>query len=343
MKFFRFLTALFMFQLSWQVSSLVAQEITEFEIRKSSPSIPFPASVSIAPLDDNGHVLPSNQCKPYIEALTPTSRCGFSAGLEDDQVVVHSPESGHPGNQIDLSPLNFQCMDTGCEFEYASSVKQFRANLELLDSRRNGIAGVPADDLTREDARQVIDSVFEKATSVREIIELQFAEYEYVPYVAPEMSIGLEPATPQNEEAELTLSSPSEPEEPVAPQPRWLPSLQTIGVLAEFWMNEFRQSQPVTEPVEWVSGQLTELECRLCGTTVLSLYYGLSQSVDAAHDQLQNQKVVAEVQEKSLILNGFASVIRSMGESLISVSDSIVNISNKKVETLSSHLINNLR
>ena len=99
MKFFRFLTALFMFQLSWQVSSLVAQEITEFEIRKSSPSIPFPASVSIAPLDDNGHVLPSNQCKPYIEALTPTSRCGFSAGLEDDQVVVEVEDTG-----IGISP-----------------------------------------------------------------------------------------------------------------------------------------------------------------------------------------------------------------------------------------------
>lgn len=339
MKFFRFLTTLIIIQLVTLGARVTAQDITEFEVRVCGPAHPFQADLGPSPLDDNGHVLPSNQCKILQESFSLTERCGFSAGqcerVHSDEV---KPADQMAHNQIDLSPqdlspLDFQCMGSGCEYEYAKSANEFRANLDALDQEQNLNA--------RKEALEVIDSVFAKSTSIKEVIEAQFAEYEFIPYIDPTVQFGLEPVTSGIED-EPAISEPvskAEPQ-PVAakPSPRKTSRIAAAKLLAEFWIDQIGSMRLLQEPQQFVSDQLLELECQLCGTPTLTLIYDLKDSIESAQMRLEHAEKLAKVKQNAMLLKGFSSLIRVMGESLIDVSDSIDAISNKKVELISRSL-----
>ncbi len=327
MKFIRFLTTLIIIQLVTLGGKVSAQDIADFELRKMSPSFPFPASTSIAPLDDNAHVLPSNQCKSHSSDLSQTNRCGFSAGVEDDYYPnVSLASSKQIQNEIDLSPLNFQCMGSGCEFEYANTAKQIERNLTSLSIHRETVA--------KREARKTIESVFAKASSIREIMESQFAEEEYIPYIDPAIQLGTELVANSDLDHSHSLAPT---ETPVAPKRNPGP-ISIQADLIHLGIQQIQNAAILINPLEFANNQLLQLECELCGSPLLNLGYGLQSSIADAELRLEHEKNLVEVQQNALILNGFATVLKKFGESLIDVSDSIVKINTKKVESISQQL-----
>ena len=113
--------------------------------------------------------------------------------------------------------------------------------------------------------------------------------------------------------------------------------------LTQFWIDSLNGLQVLQQPLDFAQDQLIEIECQLCGSPLLNLIYGVQASIRDAEADIAREQEIIEVQKNALILNGFASVARKMGESLIGLSDSIVRISNKRVESFSSHRSENIR
>lgn len=318
MKLFRLLTAFASVLWIGSFSSLAAQEITDFALRQAGPFTPFPVASNTLPdaaekmeqpIDELGQVLPFNQCKQqYLP--NPADRCGFSAGTDAHPVTpqVVAQEK----NEIDLSPLRFECMESGCEYEYAKSADRYRKE-QLTNPLDEAVELEQKPTLTREEVRQIIDSVFTKELAIEEIVESSFDEYQFRPYQDPTKALIIEPTV----ECQRKFAS-------LAEYRAWL----------GFWSNAIANHELINQPADFAKDLALELECQLCGSPWLAFYYSVQETISDANVQLEHEKEVVEAEKNVEMLQGLASLFKAAGESLIDVSDSLTAISGKRVESI---------
>lgn len=357
MKILRLLTTIITLQLAISGSQINAQDIAEFQLRTPAPSTPFlwtgefDPAVQIQPLDDNGQVIPANQCRPS-EKMAQMDRCEFSAGqlvdftpaptsrqnpdqkatavsagtkpqdnayldaTEPAPVAQLSATSGKctrhqtaRRNEVDLSPLNFDCMHSACEFEYTSSARQLQKNLQKVEQKKQT--------LNRQQARQIIHSAFRKFAPEK-IHTPEFDPFEFVPYTKPDRAAGIEPVTTN--------------------RPKLAP-LAVYRQLFLFWKAQILGSRWIQRPAEAVYDELIQLECRLCGTPILNLAYGIRERIDAEFQEIRDhQKMVAVAKRNAAILNGVAKLLRKSGNGLNQMSSFIAEISKKQVESVQAKM-----
>lgn len=326
MKFIRFLTTMIVIHLLTIGATATAQDIAEFEIRKSAPSSPFIIASEIVQLDDNGRVIPSNQCHDYMSTCPYMNRCGFSAGESSRNV----PSQEKPKREIDLSPISFQCFDSGCEYEYQNSAIEVESNLKKI-TEADHIA-------TRESARRIFDHVFSNASSVRELIEQQFGEgrlenadfkirefsgSDFAPYLPPSETEGTDPF---NFEAAETLGSfavENKAKTTSAP----LVNVATISSLTNSFTELLSINQWLNDPMEALEQQLLDFECKMCGTAAMSLHYNFMAEMERQKIRLKEQG-----QRKSSFARNSAALLRFLGHQLINTAEQIAPSSAKDNE-----------
>lgn len=257
-----------------------------------------------------------NQCKiDYSPGLV--DRCGFSAGLNDH--LVTSNKDSVDSNEIDLSPLDFDCMGSGCELEYAQSAERFRN--QLSKEGLNNSMEESVELLSKEEVKRIIASVFSDSLAIAETTRQ--ADEAYIPYIDPSQQLGIEPIIEKQF------------------------SLNDYVSLANFWVQTIGEHQLLLNPIEFLGDQAIELECYLCGTPALNLAYGIRHSIDSAQkdldlklalDKQKHEMELATVRTNAMILAGAAKLTKSFGKSLIGLSESLSVISSKKVEAISKQI-----
>lgn len=325
MKVFRFLATLAMVFMIGSGSRVIAQQTsshdsgdlaaTDYEFRVCAPCHPFQvtefSSSTVQPLDDQGRHLPINQCKLQYLPI-PADRCGFSAGNIDHRFVETEAESHI--QEIDLSPMRLDCVESGCEFEYARSARKYQAQAV---EQQQAAEPVNHSTLTRDEVKRIIASVFTKELDVNQILEAQFGEEDFEPYVDPT--------------ATWKAEQPAEVD-------TLLPAIATVYQQGLTAIRKIADLPVLRNPVAHVRGQLIELECRLCGSPLLNMAYSLRESVARAQIQIveeqQMAQEIATVERNALLLHGLSKALRFMGESMIQASDSIASITIKKVESV---------
>jgi hypothetical protein len=308
MKFIRFLTTLIVIHLLNIGATASAQDIAEFEFRKLAPTSPFLLAADIVPVDDAGHVIPSNQCQGYSSHSPYLNRCGFSAG-DDSRFVPVKPK---PQREIDLSPISFECFESGCEYEYQNSTDEFSRNLEIASQWEQQVP--------QESASEDFDHLFSNASNVRELIEQQFGneelkDSEFIPYYSPSESEGADPFSFDLASLETADRSAKENRNhlsaPVA-------NLASISSMSNLLIEKLSKSEWLSDPENWIEQKLLDLECKMCGTPAMSLHYNFMAELERQKNRIETRK-----QRKLKVAMSSANFLRFLGNQLINAADQI--------------------
>lgn len=317
MKFIRFLTTMIVIHLITIGATVSAQDIAEFEIRKSAPTSPFIPGSEIVQVDDNGRLIPSNQCHDYMSPCPYMNRCGFSAG-ESSRIVSANEK---PQREIDLSPISFKCFDSGCEYEYQNSASEVETNLSKI-SESDHLAA-------RESAKNIFDHVFSNASSVRELIEQQFGAgelqnddfgsnelngSEFAPYLPPSETEGIAPFNFHAIEALGSFAVENSKKTMAAP----LVNVATISSMASSVTELLSKNEWLIDPMGSIEQHLLDFECKMCGTAAMSLHYNFMAEIERQKNRFKELE-----QKKSSIANTSAGFLRFLGNQLINAADQI--------------------
>ncbi|MEC9091540.1 MAG: hypothetical protein VX438_02455 [Planctomycetota bacterium] len=302
MKLFRFLTTLLIIQLFTIGTQVSTQDITHFEIRKSSPSIPF---------------LPSNQCRQFVDVFSPSQRCGFSAGLENESGMGQLyTEDLKTRNQIDLSPSSLQSRKP-TDFQHWGIFHSFGtakpAHPPVAKPNMNRWQHYEIS--TGQTFKKTTVSFFGATTSLENAINELIVEPVWISNQLPDIDSG--------SPAKTKLLQPP-----------------NLGVIhgsyywsrAKSWLAELYLHRILAKTMEVATDQWAGLECRLWGTPAEHLTHQIRRSVQNAKSQIDHETELTKIQQNLVALNGIAGVTKMMGQSLIGISESIARISSKKVE-----------
>lgn len=331
MKFIRFLTTMIVIHLITIGATASAQDIAEFEIRKSSPTSPFILGSEIVQFDDNGYVIPSNQCHDYMSPCPYMNRCGFSAGESSRNISNRKPQ-----REIDLSPISFKCFDSGCEYEYQNSANDVETNLNKI-SESDHLAA-------RESAKSIFDHVFSNASSVRELIEQQFGDgelenadfgsnefngSEFAPYLPPSETEGIDPFNFNAFEILGSFAVGNSKKTTAAP----LVNVATISSMASSVTELLSKNEWLIDPMESIEQHLLDFECKMCGTAAMSMHYNFMAEIERQKNRLEELE-----QKKSSIANTSAGFLRFLGNQLINAADQIAPSSKNDNEVHNSDI-----